>query len=119
LLLADSSSKQSNFRRKAVDLSTYGLLFLGTPHQGAEGIDLALLLLHIQSIYSRTSNTIVKDLGLHSKALQEQLDRYRDISHKYATIFFYEKYPTKLPAGKSIKVCGSLCWMPLLVTPIY
>jgi len=104
LLLANASSKQNNFHHKAVELSTYGMIFLGTPHQGAENVDLALLILYIQSIYSQTNNTIVKDLGLHSKALQEQLDRYTAISHKYATVFCYEKYPTKLPAGMSIKL---------------
>ena len=46
----------------------------------------------------------MKNLKLHSKALQEQLDRYNAISHKYTTIFCYEIYPTKLPGGMSVKV---------------
>jgi hypothetical protein len=60
----------------------------------------------------------MKDLGLHSKALQEQLDRYSAISDKYATVFCYEKYPTKLPAGMSVKVRHALHISPSLMTPI-
>jgi hypothetical protein len=65
-----------------------------------------------------TNNIIVKDLELHSKVLQEQLDRYKAISHKYATIFCYEKYPTKLFAGKRVKVCHFLFRTPLVMTRV-
>ena len=78
------------------------------PHQGSERVDLALLILKIQSIYSETNNTIVKDLQSHSKTLQQQLNQYAPISHKYETKFCYEMYETKLFAGKSMKVCHSL-----------
>lgn len=61
-------------------------------------------MLRIQSIYSNTNDAVLKDLGLHSKALQQQLDLYSAISHRYSTKFYYEVYPTKLFAGKSIVV---------------
>ena len=108
LILANSASKQHNFSHKAIELSTHGLIFLGTPHQGAEHVELALLILKIQSIYSETNDTIVQDLQLHSKTLQQQLDQYASISHKYETKFCYEMYETKLFGGKSMKVCHSL-----------
>lgn len=66
---------------------------------------MALLLLRIQSAYLQTNDKILKELRLHSKPLQEQLDRYNDIGHKYSTKFYYEVYPTKLSGGKSMKVC--------------
>ena len=67
-----------------------------------------MLILKIQSIYSETNDTIVQDLQSHSKTLQQQLDQYASISHKYETKFCYEMYETKLFAGKSMKVCHSL-----------
>jgi hypothetical protein len=75
---------------KAVELSTYGILFLGTPHQGADGIDLAKLLLGIQSIYSKTNDAVLKDLQSHSPALQQQLSQYTPISGNYETKFYFE-----------------------------
>ena len=108
LLLANSASKQYNFSYKAIELSTYGLIFLGTPHQGTKHVKLASLILDIQSIYSETNHTILQDLRSHSRAFQQQLDQYTSISHKYETKFCYEMYKTKLFAGKSMKVCYSL-----------
>ena len=118
LLLANLCGEHHNFHHKSIELSTYGLIFLGTPHQGAENINFALLLLHIQAIYTPTTDIIVKDIELHSKVLQEQLDRYKAISHKYATIFCYEKYPTKLFIGKRVKVRHSLLKTLLVMTHI-
>ena len=108
LLLANSASKQHNFSHKAIELSTHGLIFLGTPHQGAEHVELASLIFNILSIYSETNDTILQDLQSNSKALQQQLDQYTSISHKYETKFCYEMYETKLFSGKSMKVCHSL-----------
>ena len=105
LLLANSTSKRHNFSHKAIELSTHGSIFLGTPHQGAEHVELALLILNILSIYSETN---LQDLQSNSKALQQQLDQYTSISHKYETKFCYEMYETKLFSGKSMKVCHSL-----------
>ena len=78
------------------------------PHQGAEQVELALLILNILSIYSETNDTILQDLQSNSKALQQQLDQYTSISHKYETKFCYEMYETKLFLGKSMKVCHLL-----------
>src|SRR5882757_5272991 len=96
-----------NEHHKAVELSTYGLLFLGTPHLGAEGVDLAMRVLGIQSIFTNTNEIVLKDLQLHCEALQQQLDQYTPISHKYATKFYYEMYETKLFTGRSQMVCHS------------
>jgi hypothetical protein len=89
---------------KSVERSTYGILFLGTPHQGSAAVDLATLILRILSIGFDTNDTILNDLGLHSKALQQQQDQYNQISRRYATKCYYEMYATKLPLGKRVKV---------------
>lgn len=41
---------------------------------------------------------------MHSSILQEQLDRYTNISHKYETKFIYETNPTPLVGGTSMMV---------------
>jgi len=64
-------------------------MFLGTPHQGAESVDLALFLLRIQSIYSQTNNTVLKHLQRDSEFLQAQLSQYASISGNFDTKFFY------------------------------
>ena len=89
---------------KAVERSTYGILFLGTPHQGSAIVDQATLILKILSIGFNINDTILNDLGLHSKMLQQQQDQYNQIGHRYATKCYYEIYATKLLLGKQVKV---------------
>ncbi|KAF5246377.1 hypothetical protein FANTH_6893 [Fusarium anthophilum] len=75
---------------KAIKLSTYAVMFLGTPHQGGEGIPLAEVLRQISSITSYTNKKILNKMERNSEWLQElQLD-YNAISHEFKTIFFYE-----------------------------
>jgi hypothetical protein len=89
---------------KAVERSTYGILFHGTPHQGSATVDLATSILRIISIGFDTNDTLLNDLGLHSKALQQQQDQYSQIGGRYATKCYYEMYETRLPLGKRMKV---------------
>jgi len=80
-------------------ISTYGIIFLGTPHQGVENVDLGLLLLDIQSIYSKTNKTVLKHLQRDSELLQTQLSQYASISGNFDTKFFFEVYPTRIFGG--------------------
>ncbi|KAF8066996.1 hypothetical protein FPV67DRAFT_1416824 [Lyophyllum atratum] len=96
---AHSASRGNNFDHKAVELSTYGINYLGTPHTGTDATDLANLLLGIQSIYSDTNDAVLRDLIPYSPALQQQLSQYSSISGRYKTKFFYETYDTLLVGG--------------------
>ena len=89
---------------KAIELSTYGLMFLGTPHQGAKGVDLATLLLQIHSVYSRANTTVVQHLPRNSEFLQLQLSLYASISAKFDTKFLFEAYPTQIFGGQTVTV---------------
>jgi hypothetical protein len=80
LIHANTASKNYNFPHKAVELSTYGLVFLGTPHQDADDMDLVQLMFHILSIYSKNDDAVLNDLQLHSPALRQQLNLYSAIS---------------------------------------
>jgi hypothetical protein len=90
---------------QAIGLSTYGILFLGTPHQGADGADLALCLLRIQSIYTQTNDAILQHLRRDSEFLQAQISQYASISGTLDTKFFYEVYPTQVLGGMQRLVC--------------
>ena len=114
---ANASNRDHLFQYKAVELSTYGILFLGTPHQGSASVDLAKIVLRILSIHLKTNDAVLKNLGLHSKALQEQLDQYSAISHKYATKFYYEMYETKLIRGVS-KMVYYFTWLAINVADL-
>ena len=69
-----------------------------------------MLLLGILSIRSNTNDAVLRDLRLHSEALQQQLDQYSVIGDKYATKFYYEIYETELFGGISKKV-GCFIWL--------
>jgi hypothetical protein len=118
LIYANSATQHPH--HKAVELSTYGILFLGTPHQGADTVDMAMLLHGIKSIFSNVNDAILKDLQIHCKSLQQQLSLYHSISERYNTKFFYELYKTKLFGGQS-KLVGSFVNMhfPSILTPLY
>lgn len=62
-------SKHHNLHHKAVELSTYGILFLGTLHQGSDKAALAMIILGIRVVYSETSIALLSDLQSHSKAI--------------------------------------------------
>lgn len=79
-----------------VELSTHGIVYLGTPHLGADVVPLARALLQIQSVYQNTSDAILKDIGSESHAIDTQLSQYTSISNRYYTKFFYEQMPTLL-----------------------
>jgi hypothetical protein len=119
LIHAHSAGNHHNAHHKAVELSTYGILFLGTPHQGTDGIDLAMLLLGIQSIYSKTNDSVLKDLQNHSPVLQQQLSQYTSISGYYETKFYFELYPTPLFGGLPDRVVGDYPVLPVsgILTP--
>jgi hypothetical protein len=99
LIHASSASRGHLSDHKGIEISTYGIIFLGTPHQGSESVDLGLLLLQIQSIYSHTNDAMAKHLRRDSEMLQQQLSQYSAISGKFNTKFFFEAYPTLLPGG--------------------
>lgn len=61
---------------KSVELSTYGINYLGIPHLGIDATELAILLLGVQSIYSETNNAVLQDLRLHSSALVTATSRW-------------------------------------------
>jgi hypothetical protein len=94
LILASSATNNHLPNHKWIALSTtYGILFLGTPHQGADMLASAKLL----SINS--NNLWLKHLSSNSEWLNDQLTYYNPISKDFHTIFLYEMMGTKLASN--------------------
>ncbi|KAF8514539.1 hypothetical protein BU17DRAFT_94396 [Hysterangium stoloniferum] len=104
LIHANATHSRHLHEHKAIELSTYGIIFLGTPHQGAKTADFGGCILDIISIHSKTNKIVVKQLRPHSEQLQVQLPQYNAISEKYDTKFFYEALPTYLHNGTRVVV---------------
>ena len=85
---------------RSIKLSTYGILFMGTPHQGGGGVHFGGLMLNLASIFVTTSNGILQHLERDSEWLQQQLGEYAPISRDFVTKFAYELFPTPIALGR-------------------
>jgi hypothetical protein len=88
----------------AIRLSTYGLFFLGTPHQGTDKASWGEILVSVASVFIHTNQNLLQHLGRDSEWLQQQLVQFASISNDFVTKFGYEAYPTPIAAGKSVLV---------------
>lgn len=89
---------------RSIKISTYGILFMGTPHQGGGGVHLGELVLNVASIFLTTNNGILQHLERDSEWLQQQLGQYAPISREFVTKFAYEILPTPIALGNTMMV---------------
>ncbi|KAF8526331.1 ankyrin repeat-containing domain protein [Hysterangium stoloniferum] len=80
---------------KAVEISTYGMIFMGTPYQGVNLLEWTGTHVDGRSLESLQSQPLLKHLLLGSDALQQQLAQYNSISPRFKTVFCYEVYATQ------------------------
>jgi len=101
LVHAHSATKGNLYAHKAIALSTYGIIFLGTPHwhQGTQSAEFATILLNIQTITRPVNDALVKHLSRNSEALEQQLSQFVSISNDFVIKFGFETYPTYLRGG--------------------
>jgi hypothetical protein len=85
-------------------VSTYGIIFMGTPHQGGSGVALGKLMVNIASVFVAADDRLLQHLERDSEWLQQQLGQYGPISGRFVTKFAFEEYPTKTALGHSIMV---------------
>ncbi|KAF8519772.1 hypothetical protein BU17DRAFT_47482, partial [Hysterangium stoloniferum] len=109
LIQASQAHKGHLVEHKWIALSTYGILFLGTPHQGTPAItNPANELLKLASLSSRTNNVLLKHLISNYEWLQQQSSSYNAISANFCTKPFYETLPTVLPDKSSQIIVSKL-----------
>ncbi|PVF91216.1 hypothetical protein CPB86DRAFT_719899, partial [Serendipita vermifera] len=84
---------------RSIKVSTYAVLFFGTPHSGANSVNLAQWMGRLLSVYMFTDDRILKDLDRDSIALESIQTFYLGASEYIKSIFFYETLPTPLIQG--------------------
>jgi hypothetical protein len=105
LTLSHSSSFSSHHRDMRV--STYAVLFFGTPHSGAKGVELAQWMGRLLSACMHTNDIVLKDLNQDSDELERIQRLYLSASEGIKSIFFYEEYPTSIMPGVAKLVSSS------------
>ena len=83
-------------------------MFMGTPHQGGQGVKIGEVLLHLAKVRGNTNDGLLKHLEEHSELLQTQNSEFTAISQDFDVKFVYETLPTPI-AGGVAKVVSSLC----------
>ena len=81
----------------------YGNIFMGTPHQGGNGVQYGKLFVNIASMFVNTNDKAIKNLERDSEWLQ-LLGQYGPISAGFITKFACETYATPLLMWKAIMV---------------
>jgi hypothetical protein len=104
LIHSDAARRGALEEQKSIKLSTYGIVFMGTPHQGGNGVQLAQVVVNVASIFVSADDKILKHLREDSEWLQQQLGQYAPISGDFVTKFAYETLPTPIAAGGSMMV---------------
>lgn len=105
LILSASFNTTHLEAQKGISLSTFGILFMGTPHAGGGGVTWGRLALNLASIVKHTNVEFLDVLERNSQWLEQQQVHYNSISSRFDTTFFYETYETLIPGGGTIMVC--------------
>ncbi|KAF2198403.1 hypothetical protein GQ43DRAFT_163670 [Delitschia confertaspora ATCC 74209] len=104
LIHSDAARKGALEDHRSIKTSTYGIVFMGTPHQGGSGVQLGKILVNVASVFVAVDDRLMKHLERDSEWLQQQLGQYQPISGEFVTKFAYEEYPTPTALGRSIMV---------------
>ncbi|KAI9890869.1 MAG: hypothetical protein M1814_003508 [Vezdaea aestivalis] len=108
LLHASSLKKSSLEEGVFVKLSTYGIVFLGTPHQGGQGVDAATIILDVENISSNTNESLLEHPTERLEFLQEQNDSFKAIAQDFELVSAYEMLPTPLIGNTVAKVVSMI-----------
>ncbi|MCJ1245931.1 hypothetical protein MMC30_003135 [Trapelia coarctata] len=84
----------SHEKCKDIKLSTYGIMFMGTPHQGGEDTSLGSKVLTVASIYYNTNKNLLRHLERDSGQVASLLLEYQGMQGDFDTKFTYETLPT-------------------------
>ncbi|KAF2469609.1 tetratricopeptide repeat domain-containing protein, partial [Lindgomyces ingoldianus] len=104
LIHSDAARQRALEEHRSIKMSTYGILFMGTPHQGGNGVQLGKLLVNVASVFVAADDRLMKHLDRDSELLQQQIGQYGPISKEFVTKFAYEEYKTPTVLGHSIMV---------------
>lgn len=80
---------------RSIYVSTYGILFLGTPHKGFETVEWGFLLESTCSVVEGQPQ-LIDALKTNSETLQITDRQFIQLTSRYCIYFFHEAKPTKL-----------------------
>ncbi|KDN65752.1 hypothetical protein CSUB01_07533 [Colletotrichum sublineola] len=104
LIHSDAAREGALVEHRSIKTSTHGILFMGTPHQGGNGVQLGRVLVNVASIFISADDHLLKHLERDSEWLQQQLGQYGPISTDFVTKFAYEALKTPTPFGQIMVV---------------
>jgi len=104
LVTCDSARQGYNEEYRSIKLSTYGVVFFGTPHAGANGAEFQAVLNNIVRIFVPGNSKILQLLKRDSDYLRYLTELYSPISSHFKTVFFWEEFNTPLVKGASIMI---------------
>jgi hypothetical protein len=104
LIHSDASRQGALLEHRSIKLSTHGIIFMGTPHQGGNGVQLGQLLVNVASVFVAADDHILQHLERDSEWLQQQLGQYSPISNDFVTKYAFEEYKTATAFGHEIMV---------------
>ncbi|TWU71006.1 hypothetical protein ED733_002008 [Metarhizium rileyi] len=86
---------------RSIYVSTYGILFLGTPHQGSDKANLArfaqrMVQVFVPSKLVDTGSALLDALQTGSEVLQEVNDNFTPLMKEFRIYFFWEQEKTNL-----------------------
>ena len=92
---------EDNSKPGAIRQSTYGIIFLGTPHRGSASDSLGTILRSIAAAYT-SQESLLKSIEKESSWLEMQLEQFKSISSKLPTCYCFETRLTRYSRGTSI-----------------
>ncbi|KAI0569886.1 Tetratricopeptide repeat-containing domain protein [Pyrenophora tritici-repentis] len=63
LIHSDAARRDALEEHRAIKLSMYGILFMGTPHQGGSGVALGRLMVNAASVFMASDDRQLQQLG--------------------------------------------------------
>ena len=86
-------------------MSTFAILFFGTPHQGSDIANWGKLLLELSRVYQEVNTRLLPHLESNSESIETGLGEFASIAGSITTKYFYETLPTPIKGGGATMVC--------------
>lgn len=104
LVTCDSARLGYNEEWRSIKVSTYSIIFFGTPHAGVKGVDFQAFLTNVGRLFVPGTSRILQLLRRDSDYLRIMSEAYLPISTDFKTVFFFEEFATPLVLGASVMV---------------